>query len=112
NVYHSSITFTNNGNVVSKFQISVTDPAVWRSTDVAAGNDSFRLLGAFKDTEPGELEFDTALDVINTSTNTATATHLAVDADPDTIKGFNVQPGEQRALWLRIEMPSNSSTPT
>jgi hypothetical protein len=111
-VYSSSITVTNTGNTTASFQLSITDPAVWRSTDNPAGLDSFRLTGVFKNTKPNPSDFDIANDFINTSTHTATSTIFARDTDGDSEKGINVSVNDQRALWFRIEMPPISTTDT
>ncbi len=104
-IYTSSITITNRGNVVSKFNIALTNPAVWKATTSAAGVDSFRLTGVFKDTLPVTADFNSSNDVITTSTVTASSTVFANDADADSMKGIAVGPNQSRIFWTQIEVP-------
>ncbi len=112
NVISSSITITNTGNVPQRYQLTITEPAVWRSTHSGAGIDTFRLTGLFRTATPNSSDFDPVTDVV-TSTPTLSGTNtFAVAGDPDAVKGVLVPPGEERYLWFRIEAPPISSTTT
>lgn len=109
-VWSSSITVTNTGNVMERYLIRLVNPSTWTATTGGAGIDTFRLTGVFRTAAPASSDFDPTSDTIVTTDGTSSTTVYARDADADSEKGFNVLPGEQRSLWLRIEMPPISST--
>jgi len=106
----STVTVTNLGNIGTTVQLSLTNPAVWTATAGVPIGDSFRLTGIFTNPEPAAATFNTVTDLITTSTVTASTTIYAISTDPVGVQGVNIQPGQTRNLYLRIELPAYSST--
>ena len=104
------IAVTNDGNVTEKYQLSMPsgEPnGTWTSVTAGApGAEEYRLSAIFKDSQPISGNF-LAEDSFSVSTSrVATATDLALDADPDGEKGFNIAATAGRKMWFKLEAPS------
>jgi len=114
-VASSQITVTNDGNVTEKFQLSIpAEPnTTWASvTATTPGAEKYRISGIFKTAAPVSGNF-LASDSFSVSTvRVATATDLALDADADGQKGFNVTQSDTRNLWFKLEAPSATALTT
>jgi len=104
----SSITVTNDGNVIEKFKLGITSEpnGSWTSVTAATpGSEQYRLSAIFKDVAPGSGNYG-AEDSFSVSTErTATADDLAITADGEGVKGFNVAQTNSRGLWFKFETP-------
>jgi len=105
----SSITVTNDGNVTEKFKLGIpSEPNLtWTSVTASVpGSEEYRLSAIFKDTGPGSGDYG-AEDSFSVSTErTATADDLAITADGEGVKGYNVAQNNSRGLWFKFEAPS------
>jgi len=102
----------NNGTLASTYELRavVTSgfPNPWTLSDsLPATGDHPVLLGGFNATKPDATQFG-AEDILG-SPKTSDSTAFSING---TQTGVNVLPGEDRTLWLRLDMPPTSITST
>jgi hypothetical protein len=104
----AAITVTYTGNVSSTFRLyasTVTPGGSPWSLATSTSSDQGRLFAGFNATQPGMGSFLSPEDVVLTGSQTCTASVFAIG---ETCVG--VAPGSTRTLWLRWDMPGQSST--
>ena len=110
-VASSSITVTNDGNVIEKFKLGIaSEPnGTWHSVTAAVpGSEEYRLSAIFSGSAPAYDQYD-AGDSFSVSTErTATADDLAITGDNENVKGYNVAESATRGLWFKFETPSST----
>jgi len=106
----SAISVRNDGNRPQTYSLSVstTGTSVWNvRVGTPTVHNQFVLFGAFNATAPVSTAYDHQ-DVILTSATTASSSQYSVGGQT----GVSVAPTVSRSLWLRLEMPSTTSTIT
>lgn len=108
NIYGSSITVQNTGNVNEDFILSCSDSNDWTVTSsTPTTNTEFRLMGLFNSTEPASGDYDVDTDILITAAQTASSTRYAGDQTGD-----NVPQAETRSLWISFCAPTGAPTGT
>lgn len=106
----SSITVTNNGNIVETFAIKCetnTAGSPWSTTGTAASADNFILRGVFSSTQPAFGDFGND-DIISSGTYKTSTSSVFSIGDPE--DGVAVPVNDTIDLWLRLNMPTTSGT--
>jgi hypothetical protein len=107
NIFSTSVTVTNNGNITSTFALRTSNSANW-TAGAAAGADVFNLRAIFNgNTAAVAANFGAEDDLTTTSTaSSATVYSNGVQS------GLNVPAAGARGLWFRLNMPTSSSVAT
>jgi len=111
----SSITVTNDGNVNERFSLQIPSKPNETWTSVTEGTvdaEEYRLSAVFRSGAPLSGDYGLEDSFGYQITRTASATVLAKDTDGDTVKGFDVGQGNDRALWFKFEAPSATDITT
>lgn len=110
-VADSYIAVTNDGNVTEKFSLQIpSEPnGSWTSVTAATpGSEEYRLSAIFKDSQPASGGYGTEDSFSVSTERTATADDLAITADGEGVKGYNVAETAGRQLWFKFEAPSDT----
>jgi hypothetical protein len=108
NIYPTSITVQNTGNVNEDFILSCSNSIDWTVTNsTPTTNTEFRLMGLFNSTQPTSSDYDVNIDTITTTAQTASATRYAGNQT-----GYNVPANAYRALWISFCAPTGEPVGT
>ena len=100
------ITIKNTGSGSAEtYSLNLTDPTVWKSVATAPGFDQYRLSAAF-DSAGTSITWG-ATQALSTISVAASATQFAGNQT-----GANVPYNDQRSIWLKMETPNGTSSPT
>ena len=111
-------TVTSGGSVnqTSSLKVSLitlfdNSPSLWKSMDTIEGHNRFILYSIFHRTDValGNFETDDILVAQNRSSKTERYTYEG-GSPPHQQTGEGVPPGEERKIWFRLDMPTNTST--
>lgn len=107
NIFGTSVTVTNSGNVTSTFALRTTNSLNW-TAGAAAGADVFNLRAIFNGaTVAVAANFGAEDDLTGTSTaSSATVYSNGVQT------GLGVPAAAARGLWFKLNMPTSSSVST
>jgi hypothetical protein len=102
----SSVTVTNNGNIITTYalRINPVGGTTWTAA-AAAGADTYNLRALFKDATAVVANF--ALD--DDMTTTSTSATGAIYSDGTVGSGVNVIAAAKRGLWFKLNMPTATS---
>ena len=101
------IVIKNNGTGGTEtYSLSLVNPSVWTAVTTAPGIDQYRLCSAF-DATGTILTWDPAVHALTTSSQASTLTKFAGSE-----KGAAVPYNEDRHLYLKLETPSATSSPS
>jgi len=104
-----AVSVHNRGNLAQTFSLSVSTSGVntvWTvGTSTPTAMDQFAIFGAFNDTEPDLSDFG-AEDAIITSPNPSNSTRYTLGSET----GIAVPIDGSRDLWLRLDMPTSTTT--
>ncbi|GEM_PF-1962837 len=120
-VSQSSITVTNKGNVTQKYSKYISsvvlfnnNPSAWVSTNTVAGHDRFLLSSIFHKVNVSTDNFTPEDDALLFGYENRSAADNSIFTDPDggdnKQLGYDVAKGDDRYMWLRIDMPTTLST--
>ena len=102
----SAIVIKNTGSGSAEtYSLNLTDPTVWKSVATAPGFDQYRLSAAF-DSAGTSITWG-ATQALSTTAVAASATQFAGNQT-----GANVPYNDQRSIWLKMETPNGTSSPT
>lgn len=87
------------------YSLKLTDPSDWTAVTTAPGFNEYRLSGAFDSV--GTVSTWGAAHALTTTSVPASVTQFAGNQT-----GLSVPYGEERKLWLKIETPAGTSSPS
>ena len=108
NIYGTSITVQNTGNLNEDFILSCSNSGDWNVTaSTPTANNEFRLMALINSTEPTSSDYDVNIDTMTTIAQSASATRYAGDTT-----GNNVPSGETRGVWISFCAPTGAPVGT
>lgn len=108
NIYGTSITVQNTGNVNADFILSCSNSNDWTVTNsTPTTSTEFRLMGLFNSTQPTSGDYDVSTDTLITTAQTASPTRYTGDRTGD-----SVPQDETRGLWISFCAPTGTPAGT
>ena len=110
----SSVTVTNDGNIVEALGLRVlTDDAVWSSTDTATGPgaDRYNLKALFNSAAPINTDFAANDDVLTGAVVVATGVGGVYSGNQNAL-AVPAAGANTRGLWFKLDMPTTTSVST
>ena len=108
----SAIYVTNDANQQEDFQLSLDDLSAWSTPDDTPGTDEYALLAVFTGDAAATMNNDDFASndrIIEDTTTTATANIYAIDGQGAGVKGFDVDFGTTRNLFLNFRTPTSNT---
>jgi hypothetical protein len=107
NIFGTSVTVTNSGNVTSTFALRTSNSANW-TAGAAAGADVFNLRAIFNGATAAVAANFGAEDDLTTTSTASSATVYSNGVQT----GVGVPASGARGLWFKLNMPTSSSVST